>query len=375
MQAATAQPVIGMADRKTLTAILGAVSTTEPLEASRRLKVAPAARRPEGGAPLAGWQEASPRRPSKSDGNDEEVLLKVGVASLGQGRSALTPPSAEKLREKSPSRGRDPPRRGGGDGSASRRADPTRPGPPAQRHALSGALENEAQEAVEVPSNGTTDRLSGNAPATSSGASANRQAQPQAAATDESMAVSGVDYSECQADLKARRLDDPTERDAPEEPLTPEGGTRRVLIATRRINSNQEARRTVVIDAPSAPSSSSKAGGNEDDGGRETSQRSSRSSAAIRRCKSLPATPTVTKKGRGSAKDAHSKAASALLPKSTTSTAAGAGSSAAKVRKKGCSKKMVLPFSYGTNDPRLLHVEQAEGPCCPAFLPPTAAPP
>ncbi|CAE7827046.1 unnamed protein product, partial [Symbiodinium sp. CCMP2456] len=57
------------------------------------------------------------------------------------------------------------------------------------------------------------------------------------------------------------------------------------------------------------------------------------------------------------------------LPKSTAAAAAGAGLVAAKVRKKSGPKKMVLPFSYGVDDPRYWHVESTEGRLCPAFLP------
>mmetsp|Transcript_63734 Transcript_63734/g.149689 ORF Transcript_63734/g.149689 Transcript_63734/m.149689 type:complete len:581 (+) Transcript_63734:116-1858(+) len=62
------------------------------------------------------------------------------------------------------------------------------------------------------------------------------------------------------------------------------------------------------------------------------------------------------------------------LPKSTAAAAAGAGSVAAKVRKKhGMPRKMVLPFSYGFDDPRYWHVESTEGRICPEFLPESRA--
>lgn len=50
-------------------------------------------------------------------------------------------------------------------------------------------------------------------------------------------------------------------------------------------------------------------------------------------------------------------------------SAAGAGASAAKSQKKKAAKKMVLPFSYGLDDPRYWHVESTEGRACPEFLP------
>eukprot|EP00930_Biecheleria_cincta_P084686 TRINITY_DN74136_c0_g1_i1.p1 TRINITY_DN74136_c0_g1~~TRINITY_DN74136_c0_g1_i1.p1 ORF type:complete len:614 (+),score=111.54 TRINITY_DN74136_c0_g1_i1:134-1975(+) len=59
-----------------------------------------------------------------------------------------------------------------------------------------------------------------------------------------------------------------------------------------------------------------------------------------------------------------------LLPKSSPAAAAGAGSVAAKNRKKGgLPRKLVLPFSYGSDDPRYWHVETTEGRTCPQFLP------
>lgn len=63
-----------------------------------------------------------------------------------------------------------------------------------------------------------------------------------------------------------------------------------------------------------------------------------------------------------------SQTANWSLPKSTA--AAGAASSAVKVKKKNSvPRKMVLPFSYGFDDPRYWHVESTEGQICPDFLP------
>merc|ERR1711920_12408 len=107
-----------------------------------------------------------------------------------------------------------------------------------------------------------------------------------------------------------------------------------------------------------------------------------RGSTTMRRSKSMPAaekrsdeqggkshvaTPTLRK----SRTSVHS--GSSNLPKATSAAAAGAGSVATKVRKKGSlPKKMVLPFSYAIDDPRHYHVESAgaEGRICPEFLPP-----
>lgn len=237
------------------------------------------------------------------------------------------------------------------------------------------------------------------------GAPAGRQRAHYAAAADEIISVSGISYSDI---YQSQRMPEPQECAYPRPaapPWAPDDGEPhgqqqpRVLLAPHRTS---EPRRAVV--APTGSSSGSRAeasrrdaGGGDavgggpgslvgspvariapgadeprgsGDGGREASGRSRAS--AMRRCKSMPATPTVTKKGRGGSGQSHHKGASALLPKSTAAAAAGAGSIAAKVRKKGGCRKMVLPFSYGINDPRLLHVEQAEGPCCPEFLPPAA---
>lgn len=65
------------------------------------------------------------------------------------------------------------------------------------------------------------------------------------------------------------------------------------------------------------------------------------------------------------------QAIAAGLPKATAAAAAGSGTVAAKVRKAVAAKvrKMVLPFSYGVDDPRIHHVQAAEMPLCPEFLP------
>jgi hypothetical protein len=56
------------------------------------------------------------------------------------------------------------------------------------------------------------------------------------------------------------------------------------------------------------------------------------------------------------------------MPKSTAAAAAGAGAVAAKKRAKS-SKKLMLPFAYAEDDPRVKHVEAAEAP--EARLPPS----
>lgn len=60
--------------------------------------------------------------------------------------------------------------------------------------------------------------------------------------------------------------------------------------------------------------------------------------------------------------------ASSSMPKSTAAAAAGAGAVAAKKRSRG-SKKLMLPFAYSEDDPRVGHVECAEGRISPEFLP------
>eukprot|EP00928_Gymnodinium_smaydae_P033407 TRINITY_DN23939_c0_g1_i1.p1 TRINITY_DN23939_c0_g1~~TRINITY_DN23939_c0_g1_i1.p1 ORF type:complete len:643 (+),score=82.10 TRINITY_DN23939_c0_g1_i1:68-1930(+) len=59
------------------------------------------------------------------------------------------------------------------------------------------------------------------------------------------------------------------------------------------------------------------------------------------------------------------------MPRSTAATAAGAGAVAAKKRQKGASKKLVLPFAYADDDPRIFHVESCVGQSSPEFLPST----
>jgi hypothetical protein len=56
------------------------------------------------------------------------------------------------------------------------------------------------------------------------------------------------------------------------------------------------------------------------------------------------------------------------MPKSTIAAAAGAGAVAAKKRAKA-SRKLMLPFAYAEDDPRVLHVECADGRVIPEFLP------
>lgn len=110
------------------------------------------------------------------------------------------------------------------------------------------------------------------------------------------------------------------------------------------------------------------------------------SASSMRRSKSMPATRKSTddvsgkagNKGvrsafnrhRGLHKSANSDAASSSMPKSTAAAAAGAGSVAAKKRAKGSSKKLMLPFVYAEDDPRVFHVESADGRIVPEYLPP-----
>jgi len=100
---------------------------------------------------------------------------------------------------------------------------------------------------------------------------------------------------------------------------------------------------------------------------------------AMRRSKSVPAhvrehRQHVSDKGHAATptlrKSRASHTSGTALPKSTAAAVAGAGSVAAKARKKGLPKKMVLPFSYGFDDPRVWHVESTEGRICPEYLPP-----
>lgn len=110
------------------------------------------------------------------------------------------------------------------------------------------------------------------------------------------------------------------------------------------------------------------------------SRSSNKGSATVRRSRSMPADKRddeaqpgglsskapmallLSRRGRGSMP-------MSALPKSTAAAAAGAGSVAARVRKKGSSRKMVLPFSYAADDPRFFHVESTEGRIIPEFLP------
>lgn len=91
-----------------------------------------------------------------------------------------------------------------------------------------------------------------------------------------------------------------------------------------------------------------------------------KSTPAMRRSKSVPA---PAEKARRDTKGRGSHAASSL-PKATSAAAAGAGSVAAKVRKRSSApRKLVLPFSYAPDDPRHYHIESTEGRICPEFLP------
>lgn len=83
--------------------------------------------------------------------------------------------------------------------------------------------------------------------------------------------------------------------------------------------------------------------------------------------------PTWCGEGRRSENTTRKRASGApspsSLPRSTASAAAGAGAVAAKTRRKGSSKRLVLPFAYSDNDPRVVHVESCEGRVSPEYSP------
>ncbi|CAJ1337048.1 unnamed protein product [Effrenium voratum] len=118
-------------------------------------------------------------------------------------------------------------------------------------------------------------------------------------------------------------------------------------------------------------------------------RRASRSALkAISRSKSLPeksekaekekAGPEKEKEKRGEDdRQATDKAEKAALERERAAAAADKArrgkplslKTGGKVRKKGLGRKMVLPFAYGSEDPRYWHVESTEGRICPEFLP------
>jgi hypothetical protein len=101
-----------------------------------------------------------------------------------------------------------------------------------------------------------------------------------------------------------------------------------------------------------------------------------RPGAAIRRSRSMPAPRKSAEDSAPKPKLARSftrhralaTGSSSSMPKSTAAAAAGAGAVAAKKRAKS-SKKLMLPFAYAEDDPRVKHVEAAEAP--EARLPPS----
>lgn len=89
--------------------------------------------------------------------------------------------------------------------------------------------------------------------------------------------------------------------------------------------------------------------------------------AAMRRSRSMPAPRKSAEESAPKSKLARSFTTrqrslnSSSMPKSTAATAAGTGAVAAKKRAKS-SKKLMLPFAYAEDDPRVRHVESAEAP-------------
>lgn len=131
-----------------------------------------------------------------------------------------------------------------------------------------------------------------------------------------------------------------------------------------------------------------KAKGSEKPQGSEKTERASEKAEKNDKRKAASSSPGTKESGQAAGRDSSNSGAvgkadkrenakppvptttSQLLPKSSPSAAAGAGSVAAKNRKKGgLPRKLVLPFSYGFDDPRYWHVETTEGRTCPQFLP------
>eukprot|EP00929_Paragymnodinium_shiwhaense_P000487 TRINITY_DN100726_c0_g1_i1.p1 TRINITY_DN100726_c0_g1~~TRINITY_DN100726_c0_g1_i1.p1 ORF type:complete len:560 (+),score=126.14 TRINITY_DN100726_c0_g1_i1:96-1775(+) len=151
------------------------------------------------------------------------------------------------------------------------------------------------------------------------------------------------------------------------------------LRAEKSGQASSSAASTASTSASTATSSSSssKASTESSSGGAVSS-----SSAAMRRSKSMPASEKRASGAQGVESEAPSrsvekaasqktgKRTSPSMPKSTAATAAGAGAVAAKKRSKSSSKKLVLPFAYAEDDPRVYHAETCEGRIAPEFLPP-----
>jgi len=101
-----------------------------------------------------------------------------------------------------------------------------------------------------------------------------------------------------------------------------------------------------------------------------------RPGASIRRSRSMPASRKSTEETCAKPKAARSSFARrsdapgsrSSMPKSTAAAAAGAGAVAAKKRAKA-SRKLMLPFAYAEDDPRVHHVECADGRVVPEYLP------
>lgn len=100
-----------------------------------------------------------------------------------------------------------------------------------------------------------------------------------------------------------------------------------------------------------------------------------RPGASIRRSRSMPASRksaddpcSKPKASRASFARRPGPAGYSSMPKSTAAAAAGAGAVAAKKRAKA-SRKLMLPFAYAEDDPRVGHVECADGRIVPEYLP------
>lgn len=99
-----------------------------------------------------------------------------------------------------------------------------------------------------------------------------------------------------------------------------------------------------------------------------------RPGVSIRRSRSMPAqrksaeeSGQKTKHGRSSC-TRRVAGSHCSMPKSTNAAAAGAGAVAAKKRARA-SRKLMLPFAYAEDDPRVGHVESADGRVLPEYLP------
>lgn len=133
---------------------------------------------------------------------------------------------------------------------------------------------------------------------------------------------------------------------------------------------------TPAAPGPSAPSSATTAA----TAGASAAQEPfspTRPGAAMRRSRSMPAPrksaddnvlkPKMARSSFAARRTAESKN-SCSMPKSTAAAAAGAGAVAAKKRAKS-GKKLMLPFAYAEDDPRVGHVESADGRIAPEYLP------